>query len=48
LIARYSTRKNLDEQDIFSPITVTGGKASPPMAAGLSIEVNKEKLQLSP
>ena len=35
----------LGEQDIFSPIKVTRGKASPPMTAGLGIEVNKEKLQ---
>ena len=35
----------LGEQDIFSPIAVTRGKASPPMTAGLGIEVNKEKLQ---
>src|SRR5215471_11974739 len=35
----------LGEQDIFSPITVTRGKATPPMTAGLGIEVNKEKLQ---
>jgi hypothetical protein len=35
----------LGEQDTFSPITVIGGKASPPMTAGLGIEVNKEKLQ---
>jgi muconate cycloisomerase len=35
----------LGEQDIFSPIMVTRGKASPPMTAGLGIEVNKEKLQ---
>jgi L-alanine-DL-glutamate epimerase-like enolase superfamily enzyme len=35
----------LGEQDIFSPILVTRGKASPPMTAGLGIEVNKEKLQ---
>jgi muconate cycloisomerase len=35
----------LGEQDVFSPITVTRGKAMPPMNAGLGIEVNKEKLQ---
>ena len=35
----------LGEQDIFSPILVTRGKASPPMTAGLGIEVNKQKLQ---
>lgn len=35
----------LGEQDIFSPITVTRGTATPPMTAGLGIEVNKEKLQ---
>jgi muconate cycloisomerase len=35
----------LGEQDVFSPITVTRGKARPPMTAGLGIEVNKEKLQ---
>ena len=35
----------LGEQDIFSPITVTRGKACPPMTAGHGIEVNKEKLQ---
>jgi L-alanine-DL-glutamate epimerase-like enolase superfamily enzyme len=35
----------LGEQDIFSPIKVTRGTASPPMTAGLGIEVNKEKLQ---
>lgn len=35
----------LNEQNIFSPITVTRGKATPPMTAGLGIEVNKEKLQ---
>ena len=35
----------LGEQDIFSPILVTRGKATLPMTAGLGIEVNKEKLQ---
>ena len=35
----------LGEQDICSPITVTRGKATVPMTAGLGIEVNKEKLQ---
>ena len=35
----------LGEQDIFSPITVTDGKAFPPMTEGHGIEVNKEKLQ---
>jgi muconate cycloisomerase len=35
----------LGEQDIFSPIPVSRGKASPPMTAGHGIEVNKEKLQ---
>jgi muconate cycloisomerase len=35
----------LGEQDIFSPIAVTGGKATPPMTAGHGIEVNKEKLE---
>jgi muconate cycloisomerase len=35
----------LGEQDIFSPIAVTRGKALPPMTAGHGIEVNKETLQ---
>jgi muconate cycloisomerase len=35
----------LGEQDVFSPITVTRGKAHPPMTAGHGIQVNKEKLQ---
>jgi muconate cycloisomerase len=35
----------LGEQDVFSPIAVKHGKATPPMTAGLGIEVNKEKLQ---
>ena len=35
----------LGEQDMFSPIAVTGGKATPPMTAGHGIEVNKEKLE---
>jgi muconate cycloisomerase len=35
----------LSEQDVFSPITVTRGKVTVPMTAGLGIEVNKEKLQ---
>lgn len=35
----------LGDQDIFSPITVTRGKACPPMTTGHGIEVNKEKLQ---
>ncbi|MGH7854153.1 MAG: mandelate racemase/muconate lactonizing enzyme family protein [Candidatus Binatia bacterium] len=35
----------LGEQDVFSPIAVTGGKATPPMTAGHGIEVNKEKLE---
>jgi muconate cycloisomerase len=35
----------LGEQDIFSPILVTRGKATLPMTAGLGIEVNKQKLQ---
>ena len=35
----------LGEQDIFSPIAVTGGKATPPMSAGHGIEVDKEKLR---
>ena len=35
----------LGEQDIFSPIPVARGKATPPMTAGHGIEVNKEKLQ---
>src|SRR5262249_16246827 len=35
----------LGEQDVFSPITVTRGKAFVPMTTGLGIEVNKEKLQ---
>ena len=35
----------LGEQDIFSPIAVTRGKATPPMTAGNGIEVCKDKLQ---
>ena len=35
----------LGEQDMFSPIAVAGGKATPPMTAGHGIEVNKEKLK---
>jgi muconate cycloisomerase len=35
----------LGEQDIFSAISVTRGKAALPMTAGHGIEVNKEKLQ---
>ena len=35
----------LGEQDVFSPIPVTRGKATPPMTAGHGIEVNKDKLQ---
>ncbi len=35
----------LGEQDIFSPIPVTRGKAAPPMTAGHGIEVDKDKLQ---
>jgi len=35
----------LGEQDIFSPIPVASGIATPPMTAGHGIEVNKEKLQ---
>jgi muconate cycloisomerase len=35
----------LGEQDIFSPIPVSRGKATPPMTAGHGIEVNKEKLE---
>jgi muconate cycloisomerase len=35
----------LAEQDIFSPIKVSRGKAHPPMIAGHGIEVDKEKLQ---
>lgn len=37
----------LGEQDIFSPLPVTGGKVSLPRQPGLGIEVNKEKLQLA-
>jgi muconate cycloisomerase len=37
--------QRLGEQDIFSPIAVTRGKASPPMTAGHGIEVDKDKLQ---
>ena len=36
----------LGEQDIFSPIPVIRGKATPPMAAGHGIEVNKDKLRV--
>ena len=35
----------LGEQDIFSPITVSHGTASPPMTSGHGIEVNKENLR---
>jgi muconate cycloisomerase len=35
----------LGEQDIFSPIAMANGKASPPMTAGHGVTVNKEKLQ---
>ena len=35
----------LGEQDIFSPLPVTGGKVSLPRQPGLGIEVNKEKLE---
>jgi L-alanine-DL-glutamate epimerase-like enolase superfamily enzyme len=35
----------LGEQDIFSPLQVTHGKVSLPTAAGLGIEVDKEKLR---
>ncbi len=35
----------LGEQDMFSPIAVADGKATPPMTAGHGIEVNKEKLE---
>ena len=35
----------LGEQDIFSPIKVSRGRAHPPMIAGHGIEVDKEKLQ---
>jgi muconate cycloisomerase len=35
----------LGEQDIFSQIPVTGGKATPPMTAGHGVEVDKDKLQ---
>jgi hypothetical protein len=35
----------LGEQDIFSPIPVSRGKATPPMTAGHGIEVDKAKLQ---
>ena len=37
--------QRLGEQDIFSQISATGGKATPPMTAGHGIEVNKEKLE---
>jgi muconate cycloisomerase len=35
----------LGEQDIFSPISVTGGKASPPMTSGHGIKINRDELQ---
>jgi L-alanine-DL-glutamate epimerase-like enolase superfamily enzyme len=35
----------LGEQDVFNPISVTRGKATPPMTSGHGIEVDKEKLQ---
>jgi muconate cycloisomerase len=35
----------LGDQDIFSPITVSRGKAMPPMTAGHGIEVNRAKLK---
>jgi muconate cycloisomerase len=35
----------LGEQDFFSPISVTGGKAFPPMTAGHGIEVDQGKLR---
>jgi L-alanine-DL-glutamate epimerase-like enolase superfamily enzyme len=35
----------LGEQDIFSPLPVTGGKVSLPRQPGLGIEVDKEKLE---
>ena len=35
----------LGEQDIFSPIPVVRGKATPPMTVGHGIEVNKQKLE---
>ena len=37
----------LGEQEIFSPITVTNGKARLSIDRGLGIEVNKEKLECS-
>jgi muconate cycloisomerase len=36
----------LGEQDIFSPIPVNRGQATPPMTEGHGIEVDKDKLQL--
>ncbi len=35
----------LGEQDIFSQIPVTGGRAAPPMTEGHGIEVDQEKLR---